>query len=162
MDQKMKVYQKLKELKIEYSLTEHEAVYTIEEMDKLGISWEGDVVKNLFLRDAKGKRHFLIVLDKDKKADLEGIREQLASTALSFASEERLNKYLQLTKGAVSPLGILNDTDCMVEVYFDKDLVGREKLGVHPNDNTATLWISFDNLKRIIEATGHMIKYISI
>lgn len=162
MDQQMKVYEKLDELGIEYCLTHHEAVYTIEEMDNLGISKEGDVVKNLFLRDAKGKRHFLVVLDKDKKADLEGIREQLDSTALSFASEERLNKYLKLTKGAVSPLGVLNDLDCMVEVYFDKDLIGKEKLGVHPNDNTATLWVSYHNLKKIIEATGHKIEYIEV
>lgn len=162
MDKQEMVYQRLEELKVEYSVTKHSAVYTIEEMEAQGIHREGDVVKNLFLRDAKGKRHFLIVLDKDKKADLEGIRQQVGSTALSFASEERLEKYLRLSKGAVSPLGLLNDNEVMVEVFFDKALVGKEKLGVHPNDNTATVWISFDSLKRVLEESGHSIKYISI
>lgn len=162
MDKQQMVYQKLIDLKIEYSVTQHEAVYTIEEMDAAGISSQGDVVKNLFLRDAKGKRHFLVVLEKDKKADLDDIREQLGSTKLSFASEERLDKYLSLSKGAVSPLGIINDLDSSVEMVFDKDLIGKQKIGVHPNDNTATLWISFDKLKYLIEETGHSIRYIEI
>ncbi len=162
MDKQEMVYQRLEELKVQYSVSKHSAVYTIEEMEAQGIHREGDVVKNLFLRDAKGKRHFLIVLDKDKKADLEGIRQQIGSTALSFASEERLEKYLRLSKGAVSPFGLLNDNEILVEVFFDKALVGKEKLGVHPNDNTATVWISFDSLKRVLEESGHSIKYIAI
>lgn len=162
MDKQKKVFEKLEELGIEYEVINHPAVFTIEEMDNLEITKGGDVVKNLFLRDTKGKRHFLVVLDKDKKADLKNISEQIHSTKLSFASEERLEKYLQLTKGAVTPLGIINDSECAVEVIFDKDLVSKERLGVHPNDNTATIWISFQNLKKVIEHTGNKISYIDI
>jgi len=162
MDGLQLVLQRLDELNIDYSVVYHKAVFTIDEMDALGISKNGDVVKNLFLRDAKGKRHFLVVMGKDKKADLENIRNQLESTPLSFGSEERLDKYLKLSKGAVSPFGLLNDEACHVEVFFDKDLIGKEKLGVHPNANTATVWISFDNLKRVIEGMGHRIKLIEI
>ncbi|WP_026477104.1 prolyl-tRNA synthetase associated domain-containing protein [Alkaliphilus transvaalensis] len=162
MNKKEQVFKKLDELKIPYEVIYHEAVFTIEEMNDLGISNDGDVVKNLFLRDAKGKRHFLVVMDKDKKADLQSIQQQLGSTVLSFASENRLEKFLQLSKGAVTPLGVINDTKALVEVIFDKELIGKTRLGVHPNDNRATIWISFDNLKTLIEKNGNDIKYITI
>lgn len=149
-------------LHISYEITEHPPVYTIEEMDSLGITSKGDVVKNLFLRDAKGKRHFLVVLEKDKRADLKALQEQLGSTKLSFASEERLEKHLGLSKGAVTPLGILNDFQGAVELVFDRDLIGRQRLGVHPNENTATLWISFDDLKKVADATKHSIEYVAL
>lgn len=162
MDQKEKVYEKLNELNISYEITEHPAVFTIEEMDALGITKKGDVCKNLFLRDEKGKRHFLVVLDKDKKADLKNIQKQLGCTRLSFASPERLDKYLKLEKGEVTPLGIINDTDCAVEVVFDNDLMGKTRLGVHPNNNTATVWMSFEDVKKLVDQNGNKIKFVNI
>ena len=152
----------LDSLGIAYEVLEHPPVYTIDEMESLGITGRGDVVKNLFLRDAKGKRHFLVVLDKDKRADLKTLQEQLGCSKLSFASEERLKKHLGLSKGAVTPLGILNDAQGAVELVFDRDLTGRQRLGVHPNENTATLWISFDDLKKVAEALHHPIQYVSL
>ncbi len=157
-----KVFERLDSLGIQYQVMNHPAVYTIEEMDNLGISEHGDVCKNLFLRDAKGTRHFLVVLLKDKKADIKNIQKQLGCTNLSFASEERLSKHLQLQKGEVTPLGIINDASGTVELVLDKDLKGREKLGVHPNDNTATVWISFDDLKKVIDHNGNKIHYVTI
>lgn len=162
MEQQQNVFEILDELKINYEVINHPAVYTIDEMDDLGITNQNNVCKNLFLRDYKGKRHFLVILDKDKQADLKKIREQLGTTALSFASEDRLKKYLQLGKGAVTPFGVINDTNCAVEVVFDKDLVGKEILGFHPNDNTATVWISFDDIKKVIEQNGNMITCVTV
>lgn len=162
MNPQEKVFEMLKALGIEYQIMNHPAVFTIEEMDNLNITQYGDVCKNLFLRDAKGKRHFLVVLNKDKKADLKSIQKQLGCTRLSFASEERLFKYLHLQKGEVTPLAIINDPDAFVEVVLDKDLAGRNKLGVHPNDNTATVWITFDALKKVIEQNGNMIHFVTI
>ncbi len=162
MNKQAKVYQRLDELKIKYEVSEHQAVFTIEEFDELKYGKYGHTVKNLFLRDAKGKRHFLVVMDKDKKVNLKELREQLQCSALSFASEIRLEKYLDLTKGSVTPLGIINDTDSCVEVIFDKDLTGDVILGVHPNINTATVWISFDDVKTVIEKNGNTIKYVLI
>lgn len=162
MSAQEKVFEKLNELNIKYEVMNHPAVFTIEEMDALNITNQGDVCKNLFLRDEKGKRHFLVVLDKDKKADLKSIQKQLGSTRLSFASAERLDKYLKLQKGEVTPLGVINDEECAVEVVFDNDLVGKTKLGVHPNDNTATVWISFEDLKKVIDQNGNKIKYLTI
>ncbi len=162
MDKQQKVFEKLAELKITYEVINHPAVYTIEEIDNLGIPKRHNVCKNLFLRDYKGKRHFLVILHKDKQADLKKLREQLGTTGLGFASEERLEKYLQLSKGAVTPFGIINDTDCAVEVVFDKEVVGMQNLGFHPNENTATVWISFDDIKKVIEQNGNRIIYVTV
>ena len=159
---KEEVYSLLKDNNVEYELLEHDAVYTIDDMKLVeGMKIE-NVCKNLFLRDDRGKKHFLIVISEEKSADLKDLREKLGTSRLGFASEERLMKYLGLIKGAVTPLGVLNDKECAVQVIFDKDLAGRESLGVHPCDNTATIFLSFDNLKKIIEGTGHTIKYLSL
>ena len=146
---KEEVYSILKDNNVEYELLEHDAVYTIDDMKLVeGMKIE-NVCKNLFLRDERGKKHFLVVISEEKSADLKDLREKLGTSRLGFASEERLMKYLGLIKGAVTPLGVLNDKECAVQVIFDKDLAGRESLGVHPCDNTATLFLSFDNLKKM-------------
>jgi len=162
MDKQQIVFETLRQMNIPYSVTRHPAVFTIEEMDALSITREGDVCKNLFLRDDKGKRHFLVVLQKDKRADLKHLREQLACRNLSFASEERLSKYLGLSKGEVTPFGILNDGERKVEVVFDRDLTAKQRLGIHPNDNTATVWIAFEDLKRVIEQHQNPVHYVDI
>lgn len=162
MDNQEKVYKMLNALNIEYQIINHPAVFTVEDMSSLNITQYGDVCKNLFLSNANGKRHFLVVLDKDKKADLKSIQKQMGCTRLSFVSEEKLFEYLRLKKGEVTPLGIINDPDTLVEVVLDNDLAGRNKLGFHPNDNTATVWISFDALKKVIEQNGNMIHYVTI
>ena len=99
---KEEVYTKLEELGVAFDKMEHEPVYTIDEMKLIeGMNIE-DVCKNLFIRDEKGKRHFLVVIREDKSADLKALREQIGSTRLSFASEDRLMKHMGLTKGAVT------------------------------------------------------------
>ncbi len=162
MEEKQKVYEKLNELGIKYEIIEHPAVFTIEEMDNLGITEKADICKNIFVRDEKGKKHYLIVLSKEKRADLKNIASQIKSTKLSFASDERLEKHLKLKQGAVSPLGVINDTDKNVQVVFDKDLIGKLNLGVHPNDNTATVVMSFDDLKKVVTQNGNTILYVKI
>jgi Ala-tRNA(Pro) deacylase len=163
MEHKRKVYEELNRLGIQYVVIEHPAVYTIDEMDALEV-FQGNpwVVKNLFLRDASGKRHFLVVMDKDKKADLKYIRKQLDTSILSFASEERLLKCLKLTKGSVTPLGIMNDEEQAVEIVFDNSLIGREQIGVHPNDNTATVMLSYVDLYHIIWTHGNRIHFVEL
>lgn len=157
MEQKERVLKVLKEMGVAFEMEEHPPVFTIDEMDQIGISDRGLVVKNLFLRDAKGKRHFLVVLHKDKQADLKKIQEVIGCTKLSFASEDRLKNHLNLTKGSVTPLGVINDETCCVEVLMDADLLGARRLGVHPNDNRATVWISYEDLVKIITEHGNNI-----
>jgi Uncharacterized conserved protein len=163
MEQKKKVYELLDNLGITYEAIDHPAAYTIEEMDHIELFRDNHwIAKNLFLRDDKGRRHFLIVLDKYKTADLKSIRAQLGTSGLSFASEERLMKYLKLTKGSVTPFGILNDDDLAVEVVFDSALIGRDQIGVHPNDNTATVMLSCSDLMRIIQEHGNKVSIVEI
>lgn len=161
-NQQEKVFEKLNTLNIEYQTINHPAVFTAEEGRNLNIAQYGDMCKNLFLCDAKKKRHFLVILYQDKKADLKSIQQQLDCTRLRFASEERLFKYLHLYKGEVTPLGIINDPEALVEVVLDKDLIGKNKLGVHPNVNTATVWISFADLVKFIEQNGNRMHFVTI
>ncbi len=159
---KDEVRAKLTEMGIKFEAMEHDAVYTIDEMKQIeGMKIE-DVCKNLFLRDEKGKRHFLVVLDEAKSADLKAIRAQIGSSRLSFASGERLMAHLGLVKGAVTPRGVLTDCAAYVEVLMDEDLRGRPRLGVHPCDNTETLWISAADIEKIIRSRGNSLKFIKI
>ena len=162
MDKKEKVLKKLDELNIHYKLIDHPAVYTIDTMDELHLNKNGHIVKNLFLKNSNGKKHYLVVLKGDKKADLKSIKSQINSTALSFASEEILEKHLGLSKGAVTPLGIINDDEHFVNIVLDEDLKNEEILGVHPNVNTSTVFISYNDLIKFINSFGNEIFYVNI
>ncbi len=162
MDRKENILSKLDELNIPYEIINHPPVYTIEEMEDFNLNKKGHIVKNLFLKNSNGKKHYLVVLKGDKKADLKSIRSQINSTALSFASEERLEKHLGLLKGAVTPLGIINDYDHSVNVVLDEDLKNEKIIGVHPNVNTATVFITFDDLLKFINTFGNEIFYVHI
>ena len=152
----------LKSLGIDYDIEHHTPVYTIEEMENLNNEKLNNscICKNLFLRDQKGKKHFLYVTTEDKRANLAELSEKLQSGKLSFASEERLKKYLNVEKGAVTPLAILFDKDNSVKICIDKDCLKNPVLGVHPGVNTSTVLISEEDLVKYIESTGHKIMYI--
>ncbi len=156
MEQREKVLDALEKLGIEYKLITHEAVCTIEEMDSLGIFTDGEVCKNLFLRNANGKIHYLVCCLKDKHVDLVKLREELSCSRLSFGSDERLMKHLGLTQGAVSPFGVINNEDHEVVVVLDKDLKSVDGyIGFHPNDNTAFVWLRYEDLLKYIRHFGN-------
>lgn len=162
MNNRENILSRLKELSVDYELKEHPAVFTMDELDSLKLNENNEICKNLFLRDYKGKRHALVILRGDKHADLALIRDEIDSTKLSFASDERLLKYLDVKKGSVSLLGIINDTAGAVEVYLDEDLKKLPRLGFHPNDNTATLFLSFDGAVRYVDSTSHEVHFIKV
>ena len=97
----------------------------------------------------------------NKRVDLKGFRRQHGLRALSFASTEELFSIMELTPGAVTPLGILNDTESRVHFYLDEEFIGN-KIGVHPNDNTATVWMQADDLMKIIQKHGNTVEYACI
>ena len=134
----------------------------MDEYNALGFNPNDEICKNLFLRDYKGKRHMLVVLKGSKHADLRLIQAEVESSKLSFASDERLKKYLDVQKGSVSPFGLLFDTSAAVEVYFDEDLQNAPRLGFHPNDNTATVFLPFSEVRRYIESTGHTLRFLRV
>ena len=158
---RQKVYDTLDAAGVGYEVWEHPAAFTIPEMDALDLPRPEIIAKNLFLRDAKGKRFFLAVLPKDKKADLKVLGERLGAR-LGFASEERLVEKLGLTKGAVTPFGVLNDADRAVEIFLDQGLWDLPLVGVHPNDNTATVALSPDDLERVVRAHGNPVERIEL
>lgn len=164
MTQQEKVYEALDSLGIEYKAIHHEAVTTIEDMDAMGIFTDGEVCKNLFLRNANGKTHYVVSMLKDKHPDIQqDIRGQLGCSRLSFGSDERLLKHLGLTPGAVSPFGIINDDDADVNVVLDSDLKNVDGyIGFHPNDNTAFLWLKFEDLIKFIKSRGNDIYFINV
>lgn len=147
---------------IEYELTEHDAAFTIEQIDEMNIDEKDEIAKNLFLRNDSGRQHYLVVLEKHKTADLKIVRAEIGSSRLSFASEERLFKHLGLKKGSVSPLGVLNDNENHVKVFLDKDLMNMERIGVHPGENTATVFMRPGDLVRVIENHGNTVDFIDI
>lgn len=157
---KKEIYSLLEAKGIAFEKLEHEAVYTMEDMDKAGITAKGTVCKNLFLRDAKGKNHFLVTVPEEKRVDLKLLAEKIGSTKLSFASADRLAKYLCVEQGCVSPFGVLNDESRSVTVVLDQDLQFNDTIGVHPNDNTASVWLDFKSLRQVIEEHGNKIMLV--
>ena len=149
--------------KIDYDLIEHQAIFTITELNALVDYPDKDkVAKNLFLRNDSGSQHYLVLVRSDKKVNLKALRQQIGSSRLGFASEERLKKHLNLTKGSVSPLGIINDQSKSIPVLIDEDLRDARIIGVHPNINTATLWMSHKAIVSAITAHGNEVIHVSI
>lgn len=157
-----RVYDILSSLEIDYIKYEHKPVYTCEEAKELEIEITGQHCKNLFLRNRKGDVHYLVVLDESKKVDLINLSNQIGSSRLSFASEERLFKYLQLKPGSVTPFGLINDEESEVMVLIDKDIVNKSPINFHPNVNTATLGVSYDDFEKFLKWHENKFEYIEI
>jgi len=147
---------------MKYDLIEHEIVHTIEDMDKLSLLDKGIVCKNLFLRDAKGKIHIVLSCPHEKDVKLDEISKKLGTSRLSFGSAERLDKYLKLENGYVSPFGVINDESKSVIFVFDKDLQGKEKIGFHPNINTSTIFLAFKDVRKVVEDHGNDALFIRL
>ena len=156
------VYKILNDMDIKYEVIEHPAVFTVEEADGLELDVYGKGTKNLFLRDEKKQNFYIVVLCNEKRADLKDMRAKLDSKPLSFASEELLFEFLKLTRGAVTPFGVINDIEHKVMVVFDGDIFKFNKVGEHPNDNRATLFLDPYDLKRVIEKLGNETRVIEI
>ena len=155
-------YQFLADHHIEYERHDHPAVYTVEEAEKLVPPLPGAKSKNLFLRDKKGVRHFLVVVPAQKRVNIKALPEVVGSNRLSFGSPGRLEKYLGIEPGSVTLLAIFNDPDQHVEVFIDRELWDSEAFNFHPLVNTSTLVITRDNLQRFIDATGHAIRIVNV
>ena len=140
---------------VDYHVAEHPAALTIGDMQKFHLDGSEGIVKNLFLRDDKKKNYYLVVVRQEKTVNLKALRRELGTRPLSFASEADLERRLGLHKGEVTPMGILNDTDRVVQVVFDKDVLEQDRLGVHPNTNTATLFLAPAELWALLEEHGN-------
>jgi len=154
---KQEVYDFLTTQNITYEVTEHGVVYNMEEMDLLELPHKDALAKNLFVRDDKKTCYYLISVKGDKRVDLKEFRTTFGTRRLTFADDEDMRTLLGITPGSVTPLGLLNDTDCRVHLFIDKDFEGG-MIGVHPNENTATVWMQTADLIRIIREHGNEVR----
>ncbi len=156
-----KVLDKLKELGIGYDIYEHPPLDTIEIAQQYWKDIDATHCKNLFFRNHKGNRHYLCIIKDTTPFNLKPLEKQLKQGKLSFGSEKRLEKYLGVKPGSVSPFGLINDQEQHVHLFIDQQLKESEKVSYHPNDNTASLVISFDDLIRFIETMGNSYEFIN-
>lgn len=153
---KTETYDFLKRNKIEYEVTEHPALFSMDDVCDVELPYPDADAKNLFVRDDKKRNYYLITVRGAKRVDLKEFGTEHGTRRLSFASAEDLKKYLGVEPGSVSPLGLLNDEERKVKFFLDsefKDVTGR--IGIHPNDNTATVWLKTDDLIKIIKDHGN-------
>ena len=160
---KQEVYEFIKNRNIWYEITEHKAVFNMDEISEIEIPYPNYDAKNLFVRDDNKRNYYLITVKGNKRVDLKEFRKTYATRPLSFASEDDLMYIMNLIPGAVTPLGLLNDKDSKVIFYLDKDFLnGKRIIGVHPNENTATLWLKVDDLINIIREHGNIVNVVEL
>ena len=162
MTSEEQVYTILNEQNISYEKHSHPPVHTVEEAEEYWKEIQGSHTKNLFFRNKKGNRHILVVMNHNKSLDIKELQKKIGAGTLSFASDRRLEQYLGLTRGAVSPFGLINDEQNAVEVIVEKDLMNHDQINFHPNVNTATITLSTADFKKYLDWTGNKVTYIHI
>ncbi len=156
------IYQFLHDNGIRYQRHDHPPVYTFEEANRLVPDLGAAHTKNVFLKDKKGKRHFMVMVADGRRIDLDALGDKLAVKRLNLASPERLLKYLGVDPGSVSPLAVINDADRRVEVVFDHRLEKEPVFQCHPLVNTTTLVLTRDALLQFLKACGHSPVWLDI
>ena len=160
---KQEILDFLKENNIRYEITEHEAVFNMEELNAVELPYPDRDAKNLFVRDDKRRYYYLITVKGDKRVDLKEFRKTFGTKPLTFVKPDELADILGLIPGAVSPFGLLNDSAGRVVFYIDEAF--REDsglIGIHPNDNTATVWLKADDLIELIRKHGTEVHTVSL
>lgn len=147
-------------LGIDYLNYDHPPLHTCSDADELGLVREGTRLKNLFLRDNYGKRHFLFIIPADKQVDLKALSKAQGLSRLGFASKERLAKYLGVEQGCVSALALCNDSEQKVELWLDSELQSATRWQCHPLVNTKTWVVTLDNLNHFWQSTGHSPRWL--
>ena len=160
---KQEIYAFLKDKDIWYEITEHKAVFNMDELNDIDLPYKEYDAKNLFVRDDKKRNYYLITVKGNKRVDLKDFKNKNDTRPLSFASENDLMSIMNLIAGSVTPLGLLNDKDLKVTFYLDKDFFNDKGIiGVHPNDNTATVWLKAQDLIKIIQEHGNNVNIVEL
>lgn len=160
---KTEIYEFIKNKNIWYEITEHKAVFNMDELNEIEIPYKEYDAKNLFVRDDKKRNYYLITVKGNKRVDLKDFKNKYETRPLSFASEADLMSIMNLIPGSVTPLGLLNDKELKVKFYLDNDFLKDKKIiGVHPNDNTATIWLKVEDLISIIKEHGNIVNVVEL
>lgn len=156
-DKEVRCYDLLDKLGIEYDRVDHEPADTMEaciEIDK--ILAPAVICKNLFLCNSQKTKFYLLMIREDKRFMTKEISGQINSARLSFATADFMKKYLDITPGSVSVLGLMNDTEHHVQLLVDEDVLAAEYVGAHPCINTASLRLrTKDVFGKYLEAVSH-------
>jgi Ala-tRNA(Pro) deacylase len=156
------LYDTLRKLSVVFEYHEHPPLATIEDAK---IHWKdlnSGRCKNIFLRNHKGNRHYLVILEHLSQLNIHDLEKKLKQGKLSFASDQRLLKYLGISPGSVSPFGLINDKDHHVHIFIDEKLNEFERLTFHPNINTASLVIEKEDFVRFLKSMGNSYEFIKL
>jgi Ala-tRNA(Pro) deacylase len=162
MNGQKELYDLFHELNIEFDYYEHPAAPTIEEAMKYWVDIEATHCKNLLFRNHKGDKHYLVILDHRQTLDIHDLEKRLKQGKLSFASEQRMGKYLGIKPGSVSPFGLINDKEKHVHIFFDENLKKSDRISFHPNINTASLVLKYTDFIRLMDWTKNSYEFIKL
>jgi Ala-tRNA(Pro) deacylase len=156
------LYELLDRLSILYEYHEHPPLATIEDAKIHWKDYNSGRCKNIFFRNHKGDRHYLVILEHLRQLDIHDLEKRLRQGKLTFASDQRLKKYLGLEPGSVSPFGLINDSENHVHLFIDEKLKESDRLAFHPNINTASLVISKSDFIKFLDQTGNSYEFIKL
>ncbi len=160
IEKRESVFKVLKDLNISYELFEHPPLDTINIALEYWKDIEATHCKNLFFRNHKGNQHYLVIIKDTTPFNLKSLEKKLKQGKLTFGSEKRLEKFLGVQPGSVSPFGLLNDSSGHVVVFLDEQLKDSDKISFHPNDNTASLVLAYPDFVRFLQHQGNIYSYI--
>ena len=161
-DQERAVHERLRSLGIAFERYEHPPVATAEEGERHWVGIDATHSKNLFLRNQKGDRHYLLVVVHSKRVDLRAVAGQIGDGKLSFASPERLMAHLGVLPGSVSPFGLIHAGSREVRVFLDRDLASAARVSFHPNINTVTVTLRREDFDSFLRSCGNPVRYVEV
>jgi len=156
------LYDLLENLDIRFDYYEHPPLATIEDAKIHWKDYNSGRCKNIFFRNHKGDRHYLVILEHLRQLDIHDLEKRLKQGKLSFASDQRLKKYLGVEPGSVTPFGLINDKEKHVHLFIDEKLNESERLAFHPNVNTASLVVLKTDLLKFLTHTGNSYEFIRL
>ena len=158
---KQGVYDCLRDHHIDFEITDHAPLFSMDDKPNVELPYPEWDAKNLFIRDHKREHYYLITVRGSKRVDLKQFRKDHKLKKISFGSEEELWDILKIKPGHVSPFCLLHDEDCKVHYYIDADYIDN-LIGIHPNQNNATVWLQGKDLVTLIEEHGTIVEYITL
>lgn len=156
LDKEIRSYDFLDSLGVEYERIDHEPAMTMEICEAIDVALGATICKNLFLCNRQQTDFYLLMMPGDKPFKTKDLSAQIGSSRLSFATPEHMEKYLDITPGSVSVLGLMNDKEGRVQLLIDEDVMTGEYIGCHPCINTSSIRIKTeDMINKVIPALKH-------
>jgi Ala-tRNA(Pro) deacylase len=156
------LYEILNNLGISFEYYEHPPAPTIDIARQYWKNVNATHCKNLFFRNHKGDKHYLVILEHSQNLDIHDLEKRLKQGKISFASEKRMEKFLGVLPGSVSPFGLINDPGHQVIVFIDSNIAQSTKISFHPNVNTASLVLLLNDFLKFMNYCGNDYRFIQL